>query len=623
MSEGYKGQLEQSSKARNKQKTIRLAGPNTDMMKELKKAISRVPFNSDYEIHMRFPGKLFFKNGGDKAHLRNNTTATQLKITARNPLWDQSPNQYYNENTIRYVENRLPFLTKGVSAYDQALKTEKVNILNREWNFGSAIDYGEVEVTFYDMYVQDKDGIEEWITVSEYFKIWMDNVLYNEFRDGAYRTYSTVNNYFDNYAIPKMEIMQFSRRLEYDDLAKLYGEGDFDKITKGNFSIIKLNLDKQNWSAYVDESFSKDHYLAGYLNELQKRRMFSTGIIGTIGSVFDIINNFINIIAVSSDIVGNFTKKNGSAVNDMEEFKEQMRVASKIMYNEYYTSFKAIAESYSGVPKGDYAGEDMTNDSTKVPDPKQLQYVIDYALNEENIRKISGNAIEKAIDGAKQDAEPKFFGIDTPIDEILSIMGFISTGYELYDLAKALVWTFKPPKKTSDEFRGSTGILDTGTNTILKTGTGIGKQFAQAVLGDRFITTDFIDNSVNATITFLQNNEFDLMSGITNTGEDGAVAFPNLFKFPLNFEALREIYDDGRYSKANIGSSEIEESLINKDKGFVFSMAEESIYVDPIKTTVFYDVYPIMISYDALDYDKGDEPTTFKVKFAYTHFDQK
>jgi hypothetical protein len=110
MSEGYKGQLEQSSKARNKQKTIRLAGPNTDMMKELKKAISRVPFNSDYEIHMRFPGKLFFKNGGDKAHLRNNTTATQLKITARNPLWDQSPNQYYNENTIRYVENRLPFL---------------------------------------------------------------------------------------------------------------------------------------------------------------------------------------------------------------------------------------------------------------------------------------------------------------------------------------------------------------------------------------------------------------------------------------------------------------------------------------------------------------------------------
>ncbi|NCC71235.1 hypothetical protein EOM09_06645, partial [bacterium] len=97
MAEKFNGQI-RGTKGKN---VIQLHDIRSTYIQELKKSISRVPFNCNYEIRMRFPGKMFFdtdNNNGNNLP-RNYENAIPIP-TARNPIQDDSYYQKYNPDVI-------------------------------------------------------------------------------------------------------------------------------------------------------------------------------------------------------------------------------------------------------------------------------------------------------------------------------------------------------------------------------------------------------------------------------------------------------------------------------------------------------------------------------------------
>ena len=567
----------------SKLNVIRFGGPKSEMISELKKSISRVALTHDYEVRLMFPSDIFGTPKKIGVNTYNDKLVKPNKTT--NLVVDDSPGQYYNLDTIDYVEERLPFLTKSVGSFDHSVKTTKRSILNRDWDMPIGADFQELTITFYDMYVQDTSGIFEGITVSEYFKRWIDNIFYNENKPGSSinNEYTTVSNYFTHYAIPKLELMQFSRRLELQDIQDKYNGGKPFNSNQ-NFNMFKTKVMAGEYAELLKkfEVENQDHYLAGYLNELQKNNSLSGGfspssVIDTITAVLTPITNMINTAALAGDFIDDFRNSSRKYVGNFDEFMNR----DKEIVEKAYADFT-------------YRARRLLENEAKNGGNIKPTYDLTSLLNDEVMAEVSHSAIVEKIDDAGKAPGVKIGKLNTPLDEVVSVIAASSTLFFVYNLGKKVKDKFKADNVMSPNWEYG-GIVKSDNSVLATIATGIA---GDAV--NEFMNIKFTDTMLTSINTFLIKTEANLQK-----------LNPELFKIPLNFDAIGNLSNDERYSKSTI----LDKSF-NKD-------TDDDIYVNPIKTFIFYDVYPTKIVNKELSYDSEKELTTFDITFAYTHYDQK
>jgi hypothetical protein len=708
MGNEFKGQI----RGRNGKNVIQLHDVRSPYIQELKKSISRVPFNCNFEVRFRFPGKMFFdKQTSDGNNLPRNYDNSISMPTARNPIEDESYYQKYNPDVITYIEERIPFLTKNIGGFDESLELKDISLLNTKWSFGVRRNFDALKITFYDMYVQDKEGIMEWVCVSELFKTWIDNIFYNKVDKNKYNTYGTVLNYFNNYAIPKLEVLQFSNRLEVGDIKEYIVPKNEGEYNDGIFAILDKN-------GYWDSLKSnEDNLLAKYLNDLQYDRLrggFRKNIIGIITSVLKPINDVINMVGVTSSfsmtLADGFENYNEKELNldewkkkrdlnqlfekeEAEKFKQleteitetsfelfeiykedfknklkpydivvtnanTMTLIGKKEYaeddlldeliddaNEYFgdniSKPKPPTGGFSGVvptqikaqpPKEDILDEIIRKGDTyfdeHLPTPKQpTRDMMDifndvdkdkhFGKSDKEVdgagfspsKELSKGAFKKAIEEARFAPRPAMFGQEDSakvFSYLAEALAYVSVAYSIVDIAKIIAHKLYPESKLSPDW-----YADKNNEDILKISpSALAGTLAARYAGvDRFAVINFKDNYIKALIKFLIKNENKLKFD-----------YPILFDLPLNAKVFSNIQEDERFRESNIGDDVFSQmnNIYDENK----REEQQELYVNPIKTFVFYDVYPVGIAYESLD-SENENLTTFTVTFKYTHFEQK
>lgn len=602
MTDGFKGQIKGQGKNDRNYNIIRLENIQSSTVQELKKAISRVPFSCDYEVRFRFPSRLFGfdQNDSEKNMDMNYNVKTDNGISKTkvepivNPVIDNSPNQKYNPDAVKYIEERIPFLTKNVAGFDESVETKDVSIFNRKWSFATKINVDNLKITFYDMYVQDKEGIAEWVSLSELFKVWIDNIFLNKV-DGKYNSYSTVINYFNAYAIPKLELAQFSRRLEMGDI-KNYTKIESKLNDKYAYNIFEIRNNQNFWEDFKNSTTTS---LADSIKDIKNKFDFknktTSSIMLAVEGITKPINNLILGVALSSNIYNTIYGYATNKTEMVKQFEKDMKIVATEGYNEYLKLFEDIAVQYAGVPVGNLSGtrlpeiEDENNNTqrpsstfVKPNSTEDIPTIGDFskimrdeiaklATNEE-FKKISGEVIQREIDKAKNESRPDFFRTGTAfgLDYVLETLGLISLTYSLYELTRSWVEFFYPPKLISPDWVGKPVL--------------------------RFENGDVAD----AVIDFLIKNEMVMVT--ENSLKTG---------LPINKQNFDDLKEDGRFQNAQIMNVDMVQDF------------EGDINIFPIKTFIFYDIYPISIAYNSFDYDKSDELTSFTVTFKFTHFEQK
>lgn len=103
----------------------------------------------------------------------------------------------------------IKVLAHNVTGLSQTTDKKQFKVLNREWTLPKTIDFGSISVDFYDMVYQYKfQGklINKYFNVSEFFKVWMDNMFVLDSRG---RPLSTRLRYLFDYVVPKLKIYQY------------------------------------------------------------------------------------------------------------------------------------------------------------------------------------------------------------------------------------------------------------------------------------------------------------------------------------------------------------------------------------------------------------------------------
>jgi hypothetical protein len=620
----------------------------------------------------------FDKQTSDGNNLPRNYENSIPMPTARNPVQDESYYQKYNPDVISYIEERIPFLTKNIGGFDESLELKDISLLNTKWSFGVRRNFDTLKITFYDMYVQDKDGIMEWVCVSELFKTWIDNIFYNKVDKNKYNTYGTVLNYFNNYAIPKLEVLQFSNRLEVGDIME-YMRPLKDSEYRGNIRIVDA---LGYWDKLMNDP---DNLVAKYLNDLQYDRLkggWRKNIIGIIASVLKPINDVINMVGVTSNFTMNLAdgfenynekelniddwkrKRTENQENEVEEARKFKALEKEIaetsfkLFEEYKEIYKNKLKPYDIVvtdadalelgrgsgftlvpteikrqqPKNDMldeiliGGEQYFKDRMPPSDTvtKDLMDIFDEVLDEKPTtdgeasfvpqKELSKNAFKKAIEDARFAPRPAMFGQEDSarvFSYLAEALAYVSVAYSIVDIAKIVMNKVYPESKISPDWYASKykDVLRlSGGDKALALG-------LQRYIGDRFIPIKFKDNSIIALIDFLIRNENDLKNG---NPEKGLMGHKLLFNLPINEIILGNLQEDERFKKSNITDEDFIQNISDENH----SGELQELNINPIKTFVFYDIYPIGIAYESLD-SENENLTTFTVTFKYTHFEQK
>lgn len=622
MGERFKGQLATSSGAKGLE-TIQLKHVSSEYIKELKKSISRVPFKCDYEIRFRFPGIMFnVKDGNHRRGFIKNGQGN-IKII-QNPIKDISPNQRYNPKVVTYIEERLPFLTKTIDGFDKTIETANISLLNRNWSMPTKLNFSDLTITFYDMYVQHADGKYEWVSVSELFKVWIDNIFRCEVgSNNNIDSYHTVLNYFHDYAIPQMDILQFTRRLEFGD-AKNYGHSE--NRLDGQISYFDNKFKQGLWDSYLQET---NQYLAKELNDMQKQKLRGNSVAEkTIGLIDDIMTPIVNLIYTTAGIQ-NFVQKYTNKEESIKDLRKEMQESLTYSYNEFYNEYAKIAESYSG--NGERTLKPFY-DKTNPPPPdgilpggaeppndlygQELQSLIEgmQILDENKIKTIQKEAFTKYQNKAKDDGIPAL--LTSPnLTKAIEWLAFASSAWSSYDLAKMLIGHLPVAvgnigRITDKDWHDG---FDSGKGGVFQKPSAGDRAKAMAgdILPGNLLTTEFKDDSAQSIISYLRSLEYAyIQEKHVNPG------WQDIFKLPLNKQAYKELERDGRFKNAKIMDIEQSQDPWGQD-------SESGINIIPIKTFRFYDLYPVSISFDNLDFDDDETLTTFSVTFKYTHFEQK
>lgn len=612
MGQSFKSQLATSTGSKMLE-TIQLKHVGSEYIQELKKSISRVPFVHDYEIRFRFPGLLFNVKGTEYRRNYEKNNSGKVKVI-QNPIKDISPNQRYNPEVVTYIEERLPLLTKNIDGMTQIVQTNPFSILNRDWRLPIKITYEPIKITFYDMYVQSAKGKYEWVSVSELFKVWIDNIFRCAEEGKNIDSYHTVLNYFQDFAIPQMDIIQFTRRLEMGD-AKNYCITD--KALDGVVNYFQHRYKNGLWDEYLN---STDQYLAKQLNDRQKDKLRGSSIAEkTIGLIDDIMTPIVNLLYTTAGIQ-NFVEKFILKDNqDMDTIKAEMAKAVNHSYHEYLRKYTEIAQNYTSTTNTKpVSRKDENIQNIQIDYSTEMLLIIEglkKELNENGIDAIQKNAFKKYQEDAKKEGIPALLG-SPELSQAIQWLAFASSAWSTYDTAKRLLAQLPVPvgnigRITDKDWADS---LDKGGLFKKPSAGDRAKAMAGDVLPGNLITTEFKDDSARAIIEYLVSLENNIIANPKTNSE-----FQDVFGLPLNRQAFKDLDKDGRFKNAKI----MDESQVQDPWGN--DPATAGINVIPIKTLRFYDIFPIAISYNGYDSDNTGEGslTTFTVDFVFTHFEQK
>jgi hypothetical protein len=208
----------------------------------------------------------------------------------------------------------------------------------------------------------------------------------------------------------------------------------------------------------------------------------------------------------------------------------------------------------------------------------------------------NGSGSVSALGNSSDAPEPKFFGFDTPFDEVLDLISLVGVAYSAYDLYKKVKWIFFP----------DLGFNSTYVNRDnQQLGVDPSNAIAAAFIGD-FMTYGFTDFSIESFFKKMYKEQEEL-----NKDPHSA------FFVPYNYEKLHKL------SNGDLGGSDIRNytGIVNYIDDYNTPVDHYEIY--PIKTFVFYDVFPVKLSHNDYDWDDNTKLTTFNVTFRFTHFEQK
>jgi hypothetical protein len=182
----------------------------------------------------------------------------------------------------------------------------------------------------------------------------------------------------------------------------------------------------------------------------------------------------------------------------------------------------------------------------------------------------------------------------------LSLMGTVTT---LYDLAKMIKWA-----TGFVDFPVADGHNSHGWDWTSKL-IGTDSSAAGALLPDgigQFVNINFSDKSIGYFLEFMTNQENDVYKELS-------IKNKKLLNPDFTDNMPDRIEDISRIGYKNNFIDEFGGSF-PKDK---------YVQVYPVKTFIFYDLYPIRLSHSPFSFDETDGITTFDVTFRYSHFEQK
>lgn len=218
----------------------------------------------------------------------------------------------------------------------------------------------------------------------------------------------------------------------------------------------------------------------------------------------------------------------------------------------------------------------------------------------ESLEDIIKNGLLKTTDAfgnTNPDAQPQLMGkIDTPLDEILQVISAVGAAFYFYDLGKSIWWYFSPDFPIADG-NNLEGLNWSRRGGLISSSMGeaFGARAAELVGIDKFFTFDFKDTSVESMLKFLAENVKVI----------GDMSQLKPFRIPVNEYAIE-------FMKIKRDTFRMLESTGEKNGEWVW----------PIKTFIFYDVYPYKISNSELSFDTS-ELQTFTVSFKYSHWEEK
>jgi len=252
----------------------------------------------------------------------------------------------------------LKVLAHKVTGLNQTNNTRQVKILNREWTLPKGTDFDDISVSFYDkVYQYNTSGkILKYFNLSEFFKIWMDNMY---ILDNEGKPITTRMRYFRDYVCPKVKVYQYFPVVGSQDITtpgQLHEEDTLKYDMKESIGAVSTD------QTYYEKHFNDFHTSwRNVVNEMENVKdgewYYNTTFLKTLQKTFKI-----TFVYASAGI---------------EWASELAAFGVGILDNEH--------------SDGDFATETLTNQSQKM-----MEYFIQYA-SPDLIENIKNNDILNAI----------------------------------------------------------------------------------------------------------------------------------------------------------------------------------------------------------------------------------